>query len=127
MAMDNDTLMVHWSTQHSSNGAEFTPEELDISNVIHIQCPVPACHFKHLSINTVRSHWELEHRDHPDKFRVIQHTVNKALLEVNSGSQLYKSTGVLLSFIFQETTGGKRRRSSSESSQTTAAKKKKVD
>ena len=82
LAMDINTLRVHWSTQHSSNVAEFKPEELSITNVIHIQCPVPGCHFKHLSTNTVRNHWETDHRDHPDKFRVIQHTVNKALLEV---------------------------------------------
>ena len=94
--MDNDTLMVHWSTQHSSNGAEFKPVELDISNVIHIQCPVLGCHFRHLSTNTVRNHWELEHRDHPDKFRVIQHTVNKALLEVSWRS--YTNQQELLSF-----------------------------
>ena len=82
LAMDIDTLRVHWSTQHSSNVAEFKPEELSITNVIHIQCPVPGCHFKHLSTNAVRNHWETDHRDHPDKFRVIQHIINKDLLEV---------------------------------------------
>ena len=82
LAMDINTLRVHWSTQHSSNGAEFQPVELSITNVVHIQCPVPGCHFRHLSTNTVRNHWEIEHRDHPDKFRVIQHTINSALLEV---------------------------------------------
>ena len=82
LAMDINTLRVHWSTQHSSNGTEFKPRELSINNVVHIQCPVPGCHFRHLSTNTVRNHWELEHRDHPDKFRVIQHTVHQALMEV---------------------------------------------
>merc|ERR1711990_1061540 len=80
--MDINSLRVHWSTQHPSNGgAEFQPVELSINSVQHIQCPVPGCHFRHLSTNTVRNHWELEHRDHPERFRVIQHTVNMAQQE----------------------------------------------
>ena len=79
--MDINTLRVHWSTQHPSNGlTEFQPLELNINSVQHIQCSVPGCHFRHLSTNTVRSHWELEHKDHPERFRVIQHTVNKTQL-----------------------------------------------
>ena len=122
--MDINSLRVHWSTQHPSNGgADFQPLELSINSVQHIQCPVPGCHFRHLSTNTVRNHWELEHRDHPERFRVIQHTVNMAQQMVSWWSFLSRSYSVSM---FQEITGGKRRHSSSDSSQT-AAKRKKVD
>ena len=126
--MDPTTLMTHWGSQHITNGAEFSPAELSILSVTHYQCPVTACHFRHLSRHSVRKHWDAEHRDQPDKFIVLQYCPRAS---ETKGGQVGGSHTVTVSesltFLLQEKEGRKRGHGSDSSQETKAAKEKKFD
>ena len=121
LAMDSDSLRIHWGSQHTVAGTKFEPLQLSIESVSHYQCPVSGCWFRHLRPGQVKQHWEHEHSDHPDKFQVIHNKVRiltpQSVNTIMSPSSAKKTPETKKRF----------RLSSSKSSTPTAAKKPKLD
>ena len=84
LAMDSDSLQVHWGSQHNVAGAKFDPIKLNIENVNHYQCSVAGCGYRHLSVNKIKQHWEMEHSDCPDKFQVVHNRISARVLTQQS-------------------------------------------
>ena len=115
LAMDRDSLLIHWGSQHNVDGAQFCPAELSIDTVSHYQCGVSRCQFKHLSRGPVKTHWEQSHQDCTDKFFVLHNKIKK--LPTTSSTPSSSSPAP----------SKKRFRLSSTSSDSNAAKKAKVE
>ena len=64
-----------WGSQHNVNGQTFSPQQMGIHDTSHYMCNAQGCDYRILTIGPLRTHWDREQQDHPDRFQVLYNEV----------------------------------------------------
>jgi len=69
--MDANALRIHWGSRHNVDGQAFIPIQINIHDTSHYVCCVKGCNFRQLTRGPMRSHYDKEHQDQPNRFEVV--------------------------------------------------------
>ena len=64
-----------WGSQHNVDGQTFSPQQMSIDDTSHYMCNAQGCEYRILTIGPLRTHWDREHQDHPNRFQVVYNEV----------------------------------------------------